>query len=123
MNTEDSGTSEPHRFKLDLTEKLNLKNLHKNMALANLSIHYTWINFKSEYNNNKFKISTPVQNDTFDLLDGSYSIDDIQDYFEFIIKKHAALTEDLPIDIYPDKTKNRIFFKIKTDYKLELLTP
>ena len=123
MNTEDSGTSEPHRFKLDLTEKLNLKNLHKNMALANLSICYTWINFKSEYNNNKFEISTPVQNDTFDLLDGSYSIDDIQDYFEFIIKKHEALTEDLPIDIYPDKTKNRIFFKIKTDYKLELLTP
>ena len=123
MNTEDSGTSEPHRFKLDLTEKLNLKNLHKNMALANLSICYTWINFKSEYNNNKFEISTPVQNDTFDLLDGSYSIDDIQDYFEFIIKKHEALTEDLPIDISPDKTKNRIFFKIKTDYKLELLTP
>ena len=123
MNTEDSGTSEPHRFKLDLTEKLNLKNLHKNMALANLSIYCTWINFKSEYNNNKFKISTSVQNDTFDLLDGSYSIDDIQDYFEFIIKKHEALTEDLPIDIYPDKTKNRIFFKIKTDYKLELLTP
>ena len=123
MNTEDSGTSEPHRFKLDFTQKLNLKNLHKNMALANLSIYYTWINFKSEYSNNKFKISTPVQNDTFDLLDGSYSIDDIQDYFEFIIKKHEALTEDLPIDIYPDKTKNRIFFKIKTDYKLELLTP
>ena len=123
MNTEDSGTSEPHRFKLDFTQKLNLKNLHKNMALANLSIYYTWINFKSEYNNNKFKISTSVQNDTFDLLDGSYSIDDIQDYFEFIIKKHEALTEDLPIDIYPDKTKNRIFFKIKTDYKLELLTP
>ena len=123
MNTEDSGTSEPHRFKLDFTQKLNLKNLHKNMALANLSIYYTWINFKSEYNNNKFKISTSVQNDTFDLLDGSYSIDDIQDYFEFIIKKHEALTEDLPIDIYPGKTKNRIFFKIKTDYKLELLTP
>ena len=93
------------------------------MALANLSIYYTWKNIKSEYKNNKFKISAPTWNDTFDLPDGSYSIDDIQDYFEFIIKKHEALTEDLPIDIYPDKTKNRILFKIKTDYKLELLTP
>ena len=123
MNTENSGTSEPHRFKLDLTDKLNLKNPNKNMALANLSIYYTWKNIKSEYNNNKFKISAPTWNDTFDLPDGSYSIDDIQDYFEFMIKKHETLTEDLPIEIYPNKIKNRIVFKIKTGYKLELLTP
>ena len=123
MSTENSGTSEPHRFKLDLTDKLNLKNPNKNMALANLSIYYTWKNIKSEYKNNKFKISAPTWNDTFDLPDGSYSIDDIQDYFEFIIKKHETLTEDLPIEIYPDKIKNRIVFKIKTGYKLELLTP
>ena len=54
MNTGNSGTSEPHRFKLDLADKLNLKNPNKNMALANLSIYYTWKNIKSEYNNNKF---------------------------------------------------------------------
>ena len=123
MNTKNSKTSEPHRFKLDLTDKLNLKNPNKNMALANLSIYYTWKNIKSEYNNNKFKISAPTWNDTFDLPDGSYSIDDIQDYFEFIIKKHEALTEDPPVEIYPNKIKNRIVFKIKTGYKLELLTP
>ena len=123
MNTENSKTSEPHRFKLDLTDKLNLKNPNKNMALANLSIYYTWKNIKSEYNNNKFKISAPTWNDTFDLPDGSYSIDDIQDYFEFIIKKHETLTENPPIQIYPNKIKNRIVFKIKTGYKLELLTP
>ena len=87
INTENSKTSEPNRFKLDLTDKLNLKNPNKNMALANLSIYYTWKNMKSEYNNNKFKILTPTWNNTFDLLDGSYSISDIQDYFEFIIKK------------------------------------
>ena len=57
------------------------------MALANLSIYYTWKNIKSEYNNNKFKISAPTWNDTFDLSDSSYSIADIQDYFGFIIKK------------------------------------
>ena len=123
MNTENSKTNEPQRFKLNLTDKLNLKNPNKNMALASLSIYYTWKNIKSEYNNNKFKISAPTWNETFDLPDGSYSIADIQDYFEFIIKKHETLTENPPVQIYPNKIKNRIVFKIKTGYKLELLTP
>ena len=56
------------------------------MTLANLSIYYTWENIKSEYSNNKFKISARTWNDTIDLPDGSYSIEDIQDYFELIIK-------------------------------------
>ena len=92
------------------------------MALVILSIYYTWKNIKSEYKNNKFKISAPTWNETFDLPDGSYSISDIQDYFEFIIKKHETLTENPSIQIYPNKIKNRIVFKIKTGYKLELLT-
>ena len=74
MNTGNSRTSDPHRFKLDLTDKLNLKNPNKNMTLANLRICYTWKNIKSEYNNNKFKILAPFWTDTFDLPDGSYSI-------------------------------------------------
>ena len=123
MNSKNSKTSKLHRFRLDLTDKLDLKDPKKNMALANLSIYYTWKNIKSEYNNNKFKISAPTWNDTFDLPDGSYSISDIQDYFEFITKKHETLTENPPVQIYPIKTKNRIIFKIKTEYKLELLTP
>ena len=86
MNSKNSTTSESHRFKLDLTDKLNLKDPKKDMALANLSIYFTWKNIKSEYNSNKFKISAPTWNDTFDLPDGSYSIANIQDYFEFIIK-------------------------------------
>ena len=73
MNTKNSKTSKPHRFKPNLTDKLNLKDPKKNMALANLSIYYTWKNIISEYNNNKFKISVPTQNDTFDFPDGSYS--------------------------------------------------
>ena len=60
---------------------------------------------------------------TFDLHDGSYAVADIQDYFEFIIKKHETLTEDLPVEIYPNRIKNGIAFKIKTGYKLELLSP
>ena len=123
MNTKSSKTSEPHRFKSDLTDKLNLKNPIKNMALANLGIYYTWKNINSEYKNNEFKISAPTWNDTFDLPDGSYLISDIQGYFEFIIKKHETLIENPSVQIYPNKIKNRIVFKIKTGYKLELLTP
>ena len=106
MNSENSKTSELQRFILDLTDKRNLENPKKNMALANLSIYYTWKNIKSEYNNNKLKILAPIWNDTFDLPDGSYSIADIQDYFEFIIKKHETLTENPPVQIYPNKIKN-----------------
>ena len=92
MNTENRERNEAYRFKLDLTDKLNLKNPNKNMALTNLSIYYTWKNIKYEYKNRKFKISAPTWNDTFDLPEGSYSISDIQDYFEFIIKMHETLT-------------------------------
>ena len=117
MNSKNSRlkkqTNEPQRFRLSLVDKLNLKDPNKNMALANLSIYYTWKNIKSAYNNNKFKISAPTWNDKFDLPDGSYSIADIQYYFEFIIKKHETLTENPPIQIYPNKTKKRTVFKKK----------
>ena len=78
MNTEKSKTNEPHRFRLPLADKLNLKNSNKNIALGNLSIYYTWKSIKSAYNNNKFKISAPTWNDEFDLPDGSCSIAGIQ---------------------------------------------
>ena len=100
-------TSEPHRFKLDLTDKLNLKNPNKNMALANLI--FIKLGKTSSQNTIKFKISAPTWNDTFDLPDGSYSIANIQDYFEFIIKKHETLAENPPIQIYPNKIKNDCF--------------
>ena len=103
MNTENSKVNEPHRFELDLADKLNIKNPKKNIALVNLSIYYTWENIKFEYNKNKFKISASTWSETFDLPDGSYTIDDIQDYFEFIIKKHETLTDNLPVQIYANK--------------------
>ena len=112
MNSENSKASEPHRFRLDLADKLNLKHRKKNIALVNLSIYYTQKKIKS----------APTWNDTFDLPDGSYSISGIQDYFEFIIKKHETLTENPSVQIYPNKIKNRIVFKIKIDCKLKLLT-
>ena len=93
------------------------------MALTNLSIYYTWKNIKSESNNNKFKIFAPTWNDAFDLPGGYYSISDIQDHLEFIMKKHETLAENPPIQLYLKKIKNRTVFKIKTKYKLEWLTP
>ena len=86
-NTENSKTNEPHSFRLTLADKLNLKDSNENMALPNLSIYYTWKNIKSAYNNSKCKIFAPTWNDKFDLPDGSYSMSDIQDYFEYIIEK------------------------------------
>ena len=117
MNTKNSKTNEPHRFRLSLADKPNLKNPNKNMALANLSIYYTWKNIKSAYNNNKFKISAPTLNDENDLPGGSYSIADIQYSFELIIKKHETFTENPTGQIQPNKIKNGIVFKVKTGYK------
>ena len=84
MNSENSRTSKPHILILKLTDKLDLRIGKKVIALSNLSIYYTWKNIKSSYNNNKFKISAPAWNDKFELPDGSYSVSDIQDYFEYI---------------------------------------
>ena len=100
MNTKNSKTSKPHMLRYNLIDKLDLKNPNKNMALANLSIYYTWKNVKSIYNNNKFKISAPTWNDTFDLPDGSYNIPAIQNYIVYIIKKHEKIAETVPIIIY-----------------------
>ena len=122
MNTKNSKTNEPHLFKYNLIDKLDLKNPNKNMALANLSIYYTWKNVKSIYKNNKFKISAPTWNETFDLSDGSYNIPAIQNYFEYVKKKYETIADTAPILIYANNVINRIVFQIKTGYKLELLS-
>ena len=122
MNSENSKTSKPHVLTLKLTKKLNLRLGEKIIALSNLSIHYTWRNIKSSYNNNKFKIPAPTWNDKFELPDGSNSLSDIQDYFEYILKKHGEDTDELSVQTYVNKIENRIIFKIKNGYSLELLT-
>ena len=124
INTKNGKSNEPHRFRLYFTDKLDLRR-NKTIALANLSIYYTWENINSKYNNNKFKISGPTWSETFNLPDGSYELSDIQDCFLKMIKKHESTiktNEESPILIYPDGVKNRLNFKIKTGYKLELLT-
>ena len=122
INTENSKTNESNKFLYEFTGKLNVKNPNKDMALANLSIYYTWKNIRSAYNNNKFKISASTWNDEFHLPDGSYSVSDIEDYFKYIIKKHETIADNSAVQIDVNKIKNRIVFKVKTCYKLELLS-
>ena len=107
-----------------LTDKLDLRVDQKVIALSNLSIYCTWNNIQSSYNNDKFKISAPTWNEEFTLQDGSYLISDIQDYFEYILKKHGEkINKDKPsVKIYINKIEKRITFKIKNGYTLELLT-
>ena len=109
MNSKNSKTSEPNRFKYDLTDKLDFKNPNQNMALANLSIYYTWKNVKSTYK----IISLKYQHQ----LGMKHLI-----YIEYIIKKHEAIGENKPILIYANIVNNRIVFKLKSGYKLELLS-
>ena len=122
MNTANSKTKHSNKFVSNFTDKLNLKNPNKNIALANLSIYYTWENVKSDYNNNKLKILPSTWNDTFDVPGGSYSIGALQNYFEYIIKKHETIAEVSPVLTYVNEINNRIVFKINSGYKLELLS-
>ena len=87
MNSDSSKTSEPYVLILKITDKLDLRRCEKSIALSNLSIYYTWKNIKSSYNNTKFKISAPTWNNKFELPDRSYSVSDIQFYFEYILEK------------------------------------
>ena len=91
MNSENSKTSEPHVLILKLTDKLYLRIGEKIIALSILSIYYTWKKIKSSYYNNKFKISAPTWNKKFELPDGSFYVSNIQDYFEYIFKKHGEI--------------------------------
>ena len=118
MNSENSKTSKPHILKLKLTDKLDLRLDKKVIELSNLSIYYTWNNIKSSYDNNKFKISAPTWNEEFTLPDGSYSVSDIQDYFEYITKKHSEDIDKPSVMIYVNKIENRVTFQIKDGYSL-----
>ena len=105
------------------TDKLDLRGGENIIALSNLSIYYTWENMKSSYYNNKFKISAPTWKDKFGIRDGSYSVSDIQVFFEYILKNHWENIDHPSVKIYVNKTENKITFKIKDRFTVELLTP
>ena len=118
MNSKNSITSKTHVLILKFTNKLGLRRGKNRIALSNLSIYYTWKNIKSSYNNNKFKISAPAWNGKFELPDGLYSVSDIQDYFEYILKKLGEDIDKPLVQIYVNKIKNRV--TIKNRYSLAL---
>ena len=105
MNSENSRTSEYDLLVLKLADKLDLRRSQKSVALSKLSIYYTWRTIKSSYNNNKFKISAPTWSDEFALPNLSYSISNIQDYFEYILKKHNENVDKPSIKICVSKLK------------------
>ena len=113
MNSRNSKTANPHVSTLKITDKFDLRLDKKIIAILNLSIYYTWKNIKSSYNNNKFKILASTWSEEFTLPDGSYSVSDIQNYFEYILRKHEENTDKTSIQIYVNKITNRITFKIK----------
>ena len=114
MNSENCKASEPYVLILKLIDKLDLRKGEKSIALSNLSLYYTWKNIKSSYNDNKFKILAQTWNDKIELPDGSYSVPDIQECFEYILKNHGENINNPSIKIYVNKIKNRVTFKIKT---------
>ena len=109
---------EYHKRKLllNIPKKVNLKRSDKHVALSNLSIYYKWRNFKKSYKNLK-------KNEELELLGGLYSVSNIQDYFEYILKKNGEKIDNPWIRIYVNKIENRTTFKIKTGYFLKSLTP
>ena len=120
MKSENSKTSDTHRLLLNLSDKVNLKRSDKYVALWHLSIYYTWKNIKKSYKNNNFKISAATLNEEFELTDASHYVADIQDYFDYIIKKHEKVTDHPSIMMYVYKIENRVAFKVKKGYRLEL---
>ena len=94
MTTKNSATTDSHRFHLNLRSKINLKLPHRHIALANLSIYYTWKNVTKKHKNGKFKITTASWSEEFELPEGSYSVSDIDDYFKYIVKKHTKRSRE-----------------------------
>ena len=125
MSTGNSKTCDPNICRLYFTDKIDLRG-NKKIALSDLSIYYTWYNIKEQYNNNKFRLSGPTWSEDVTIPDGSYEISQIQNYFlDEVIKKHESnvkANEQSPIFIYANRTLNRVTVRIKTGYKLELLT-
>ena len=104
-------------------DKINLMRKNNYVALLNLSIYYTWKNVRKSCKSYKFKISAPTWNEESELPDGLYSVLDIQDYFEYLIKTHETVTNNPLEMIYVNKIENRTTLKTNTGYYVKLLTP
>ena len=92
INSKNSRTSDSHILLFNLTDKIDLRNKDKYIALSNPSIYYRWKNIKKSYKNNTFKISAPTWNEEIELPDRSYPSSDIQDYFVYMLKSMGKNT-------------------------------
>ena len=116
MNTEINKTNAPVKFLLKVTQRLHLRSSNKHVALQNLSINYSLKNIRQQYKNNKLKIIAGVWDDEIELPDRSFSVSDVPDYFEFIIKKYKTFPANPPIHIYISRINNKLLFKMKDGY-------
>ena len=123
MNMENRKANEPHKFALNLSQRLDLRSSNKHVTLQSLSIYYTRKNVRKQYNSNKLKIIALTWIDEFELPDGSYSVSGIQDSIEYFIKKHETLTAIPSIHVYINRINNRLVFDIKDRFRVELHWP
>ena len=106
-----SKTNEMQKFALNLSQRLEFISPNKHVAFQKLSIYYTWKNIRKQCKNSKLEIIAPPMNHEFELP-GSYSDLNIQDYIEYIIKKHKIVTTICLIHVYTNRINNRLVFKI-----------
>ena len=123
MNTENSKINEPHILFLNLTQRLGLRSSSNYVALQNSPIYYTCKNIRQRFNNNKLRIKAPTWNNEFELPDVSISVSKSQDCIEYIIAIYETLSTNHPIHSYINRINNKLVFKIKDWYKLQLQTP
>ena len=123
MNTENSKKNEPCKLDLRFSPRLDFRSSNRNVVLQKLSIYYTWKNIRKQYKNNELKIIAPIWKDGFKLPIGFCFVSDLQNYIEYIIKKHETLTTVPPICAYVNITNNRLVFKIRDGYKLGFQIP
>ena len=86
INSKNKKTAKTYRLLLNFTDKIDFKRNNKYVALLNLSIYYTCTNIKKSCKNDKFKILSTTRKEEFELPDESYSVSELQDYFEYILK-------------------------------------
>ena len=117
MNTKNNKTNEPRKFVLNLTQRLDLRSSSKHFVLHNLPIYYTWKNIRQQYKNSEHRIVASTWNDEFYQADSSYSVSNIRDYLEYIIKTKEILSTNLPICIHNNRINNRISVQNKRRIK------
>ena len=113
MNSENSKSSDPYKFALNIADKIDLQRSNKYIASSNLSTSNKWKKIKNSHKNNAFNISLPTWSEKSTVPDGSYSVSDIEDCFMYVNKRHKNFANSTPIKIYIHKIENKIIFENK----------